>query len=427
MARPCHERVAWRGGVGWHERVAWRGGVGWHERVAWRGRAGWHGRVAWRGRVGWHERAGWHERVACQGRVAYMSGSPYLTAAEPAALELGLTTFADVTADPDGRLLSHAETLRDVLDQGILADEVGVDFFGVGEHHRAEFAVSAPEVVLAAIAGRTRRIRLGSAVTVLSTDDPVRVFQRFSTLHALAGGRVEVILGRGAFTESFPLFGYALSDYSTLFEEKLDLFMALLRHDAVTWHGTTRPPLSNQRVYPPIAAGGLKTWLAVGSTPESVLRAVRYDLPLMLGIVGGEPQRFKPFVEIYRQGCEKLRRPPGPIGAHSPGYVADTDELAREEYWAAYQPARDRLGIERGWPPITRAKFNVEVERGALYVGSPETVARRIADTLHQLGLSRFDLKYSTGTLEPRKLLHAIELYGEKVMPRVRQLLADAN
>jgi probable LLM family oxidoreductase len=341
-------------------------------------------------------------------------------------IELGLTTFGDLTLDPEGRAVSHAETIRDVIEQGICADQSGVDFFGVGEHHRPEFAISAPEVVLAAIAGRTRRIRLGSAVTVLSTDDPVRVFQRFSTLHAAARGRAEVILGRGAFTESFPLFGYSLADYGKLFDEKLDLFVALLRRDEVTWHGSCRPSLTRARVLPPLATGELRTWIGVGSTPESVLRAARYDLPLMLGIIGGEPQRFKPFVDIYHQSFAKLGRTAHPIGVHSSGYVADTDEIAQEEFWVAYRPARDRLAAERGWPPLTRAKFDAEVERGSLYVGSPETVARRIVAAVSQLGISRFDLRYATGTFAHAKLIRAIELYGRNVIPLVNQMLSAA-
>ncbi len=341
-------------------------------------------------------------------------------------IELGLTTFGDLSLDREGRAASHAQTIREVIEQGVCADESGVDFFGVGEHHRPEFAISAPEVVLAAIAGRTRRIRLGSAVTVLSTDDPVRVFQRFSTLHAAARGRAEVILGRGAFTESFPLFGYSLADYGKLFDEKLDLFVALLRGDEVTWHGSCRPSLSRARVVPPLAAGELRTWVGVGSTPESVLRAVRYDLPLMLGIIGGEPERFKPFVDIYQQSLAKLGRPAHPVGVHSSGYIAATDEIAREEFWVAYRPARDRLAAERGWPPLTRAKFDAEVERGSLYVGSPQTVARRIVATMRQLGTSRFDLRYATGAFPHSKLLNAIELYGRNVMPLVNEMLSAA-
>jgi probable LLM family oxidoreductase len=339
------------------------------------------------------------------------------------SLELGLDTFGDITAGCDGRLLQHAQVIRNVIDEAVFADEVGVDFFGVGEHHRADFAVSSPEVVLAVIAGRTRRIRLGSATTVLSCDDPVRVFQRFATLDAAAHGRVEVILGRGWFTESFPLFGYELSEYDALFEEKLDLFAALIRRDTVTWRGKRRPPLTNQRVFPPLEARPLKTWIAVGSTPESVLRAARYNLPMMLAIIGGDPQRFKPLIELYHRAFEKLGRPAQAIGVHSTGYVADTDAQAREEFWADYKRMRDRIGAERGWPPIGRAKFDVEADRGSLYVGSPETVARKIATTVKALAISRFDMKYSVGTLPHEKLLRSIELYGSNVIPIVRDML----
>jgi alkanesulfonate monooxygenase SsuD/methylene tetrahydromethanopterin reductase-like flavin-dependent oxidoreductase (luciferase family) len=226
-------------------------------------------------------------------------------------LELGLDTFGDITAGPDG-LLPHAQVIRDVIDEAILADTLGVDFFGVGEHHRADFAVSAPDVVLAAIAGRTSRMRLGSAVTVLSSDDPVRVVQRFATLDAASSGRAEVILGRGSFTESFPLFGYELSQYEELFEEKLDLFAALIRQERVTWQGKTRPALVDQRVFPPIERGTLKTWIGVGGSPESVVRAVRYDLPLMLAIIGGDPRRFKPYVDLYQRAFQQLGKPVQP-------------------------------------------------------------------------------------------------------------------
>jgi probable LLM family oxidoreductase len=339
-------------------------------------------------------------------------------------LELGLDTFGDVTSAADRRLLPHAQVIRNVVDEAILADALGVDFFGIGEHHRADFAVSAPEVVLAAIAGRTSRIRLGSAVTVLSSDDPIRVFQRFATLDAVANGRAEVILGRGSFTESFPLFGYELSQYETLFEEKLSLFAALIKQEAVNWHGTTRPPLINQRVYPPIEIGRLKTWVGVGGSPESVVRAARYDLPLMLAIIGGDPKRFRPYVDLYHRAFEQLGRPAQPIGVHSPGYVADTDRQAREELWPDYKQMRDRIGAERGWPPMTRAEFDREADSGSLYVGSPETVARKIAATAKALGISRFDMKYSAGSLGHEKLMRSVELYGSKVIALVRDRLA---
>lgn len=338
-------------------------------------------------------------------------------------LELGLDTFGDVMAGPDGQPLPYAQVIRNVIDEAVLADELGVDFFGIGEHHRADFAVSSPEVVLAAIAGRTRRIRLGSAVTVLSSDDPVRVFQRFATLDAASNGRAEVILGRGSFTKSFPLFGYALDQYEVLFEEKLDLFAALIRQDAVTWKGSTRPPLTDQRVFPTIEAGPLKTWIGVGGSPESVLRAARYDLPLMLAIIGGAPDRFKPYADLYRRAAAQLGTPVREIGVHSPGYVADTDEQAREELWPDFKKMRDRIGAERGWPPMTRAEFDQEADRGSLYVGSPGTVARKIAATATSLGISRFDLKYSAGALPHEKLMRSIELYGRTVIPLVRELI----
>lgn len=339
-------------------------------------------------------------------------------------LELGLDTFGDVTEGADGRRLSDAQVIRDVVDEAVLADEVGVDAFGVGEHHRPDFAVSAPEVVLAAIAGRTRRIRLGSAVTVLSSDDPVRVYQRFATLDAASGGRAEVILGRGSFTESFPLFGYPLDQYETLFEEKLELFAALRAEGPVTWQGTTRPPLTGQRVVPTTESGALATWVGVGGSPESVVRAARYGLPLMLAIIGGDPRRFAPYAALYRRSLEQLGRPALPVGVHSPGYVADTDAQARDEFWPAYQQMRDRIGAERGWGPMPRAAFEQDVDHGSLYVGAPETVARKIAATARALGLARFALKYSAGPLAHARLMRSVELFGTRVAPLVRDLLA---
>jgi len=340
-------------------------------------------------------------------------------------IELGLDTFGDVGVDNDGKPLSQAQALRNVVAEGELADRVGLDFFGVGEHHRPDFAVSAPEVVLAAIASRTERIHLGSAVTVLSSDDPVRVFQRFSTLNAISNGRAEVILGRGSFTESFPLFGYDLSQYEELFEDRLELFAKLLEQQPVTWAGRTRGALTNQKVYPPIETGTLRTWVGVGGSPQSVARAARYGLPLTLAIIGGSPRRFVPFVELYHQALERAGKPTRPVGAHSPGHVAATDEQAREELWPHFSVMMNRIGRERGWPPIGRDHFEREAgPDGALYVGAPETVAAKIVATVESLGLSRFDLKYSNGTLPHAKLLTSIELYGTIVAPRVRELLA---
>ena len=342
-------------------------------------------------------------------------------------IELGLDTFGDITADPDGSLKSHAQVIRDVIKEGVLADAVGVDAIGLGEHHRPDFAISEPDVVLAAIAARTKRIWLGSAVTVLSSDDPIRVFERFSTLNAASNGRAEVTLGRGSFIESFPLFGFELSDYERLFEEKLDLFAALLKNEPVTWSGTTRTPLNDQRVFPPIEKGRLRTWVGVGGSPELVVRAARYDLPLMLAIIGGDPKRFRPYVDLYHRAFAQFGKPAQPVGIHSHGYVADTDVQAREEFWPHYKASRDRIGGERGWPPATKAAFEQEVDGGALHLGSPETVARRIATTLKDLGAVRFDMKYSVGTLPHDKLMRCIELYGTKVMPMVRGMLDDAD
>ncbi|GGD03957.1 LLM class flavin-dependent oxidoreductase [Aureimonas glaciei] len=339
-------------------------------------------------------------------------------------LEFGLDTFGDVTRGPDGQAESTAQVIRDLVDQAVLADGLGLDFFGVGEHHRSDFAVSAPEVVLAAIAARTQRIRLGSAVTVLSSDDPIRVFQRFATLDAVSNGRAEVILGRGSFTESFPLFGFALDQYETLFDDKLDLFSALITQDRIDWQGNTRPPLAGQEVFPRIENGRLKTWIGVGGSPESVVRAARYDLPMMLAIIGGDPARFRPYVDLYHRAFAQLEQAVQPIGVHSPGHVGETDEAAREEFWPDYRVMHARIGAERGWPPLARAAFDQEIDRGSLYVGSPETVARKIAATAKALGLARFDLKYSAGPLPHEKLMSCIGLYGEKVMPMVRDMLA---
>ena len=340
--------------------------------------------------------------------------------------ELGIDTFGDVTLADGGTLQPQARVLRDVVDEAVLADQTGIEAFGVGEHHRPDFAISAPEVVLSAIAARTSRIVLGSAVTVLSTDDPVRVFQRFSTLNALSNGRAEVILGRGSFTESYPLFGYDLARYEDLFEEKLRLFAELLKTGPVTWRGTTRAPLAGQSVYPPIESGTLRTWVGVGGSPQSVVRAARYGLPLTLAIIGGSPQRFRPFVDLYLQSLEKLGRAALPVAVHSPGHVAETDDGAKVELWPHYEVMINRIGGERGWPPATRAHFEREAgPDGALCVGSPETVATKIARTVRLLGLSRFNVKYSAGTLPHSALMKSIELLGTKVAPRVRELLSE--
>jgi probable LLM family oxidoreductase len=344
------------------------------------------------------------------------------------ALEMGLDTFGDVTADEKGELVSHARAIRDVIEEGVLADRVGVDFFGVGEHHRADFAVSSPETVLAAIAGQTDRIALGSAVTVLSSDDPVRVYERFATLDAASNGRAEAILGRGSFTESFALFGFDLAQYEELFEEKLELFVALMSEGEITWSGNTRAAMTGQRVYPTTESGSLKTWVGVGGSPESVVRAAHYGLPLVIAIIGGDPRRFAPYVDLYKRALEEFGHGELPIAVHSPGYVADSDEQAREELWPYFKETRDRIGAERGWPPMTRGQFDQEAsEHGSLYVGSPETVAAKIAKTASTLGIDRFDLKYGSGRLSHEKSMRNIELYGTKVIPTVRELLSNGE
>jgi probable LLM family oxidoreductase len=340
------------------------------------------------------------------------------------SIELGLDTFGDITDGPDGNPLRAAQVIRNLVDEAVLADEVGVDFIGIGEHHRADFAVSSPEMVLSAIASRTKRIRLGSAVTVLSSDDPIRVFQRFATLDAVSNGRAEVILGRGSFIESFPLFGFDLDRYEELFNEKLDLFAAVLTQQPVTWSGSIRPPLNKQNVYPKTESGRLTTWIGVGGTPQSVMRAAHYGMPMMLAIIGGDPRRFTPFADLYRRALQEMGKPELPLGVHSHGFVGETDAQAREDLFADYKRMRDRIGAERGWPPLTGADFEREIEHGSLYVGGPETVARKIAGTAKALGVSRFDMKYSAGPLSHEKMMRSIELYGRKVIPLVREMMA---
>ena len=337
----------------------------------------------------------------------------------------GLGTFGDVTHGPHGVPLPFADVIRNVVAQAVLADEVGVDAIILGEHHRDDFAISTPETILAGIATTTSRILLSSGVTVLSSDDPIRVFQRFSTIDALSGGRAEIIAGRGSFTESFPLFGYELENYQVLFEEKLNLLAELLKETPVTWSGTTRPALSNQDVFPKSHSGNIRTWVGVGGSPESVVRAAGYGFPLMLAIIGGAPERFAPYVDLYHRALEQLDKPVQPIGMHSPGHIAATDEQAIEELWPNYEASFGRIGRERGWAPLTKEHYLNEVHHGALFVGSPETVARKIARVVGALGVERFDLKYSTGPMAHETLMTSIELYGTTVIPMVRDILAS--
>jgi probable LLM family oxidoreductase len=345
---------------------------------------------------------------------------------DTSTVQFGLDTFGDVTVDADGRPLSHAQVLRNVVEQAVLAEQVGIDAFSVGEHHRADFAVSAPEVVLGAISGRTQRIILGTAVTVLSSDDPVRVYEKTATLDAVSGGRAEVTLGRGSFTESFPLFGFDMGDYERLFSEKLDLFAQLRSEGRVTWEGSVRGPLDAE-VFPKTERGTVNAWVGVGGSPESVVRAARYGFPLMLAIIGGDPARFAPYVDLYHRALGELNPGAGvlPIGVHSPGFVWDDDAEAADLLFGHFKANRDRIGAERGWPPATRREYDAEIAHGSLYAGSPETVAHKIAATVQALGVVRFDLKYSNGTMPHDQLMRSIELYGTKVIPRVRELLSE--
>jgi probable LLM family oxidoreductase len=341
-----------------------------------------------------------------------------------AGLEFGLDTFGDLPEDAAGNAMSYGAAIRQVVDEAVLADRLGVDVFAVGEHHRPEFAISAPETVLAGIATRTERIKLASGVTVLSSDDPVRVFQRFATVDALSNGRAQVILGRGSFTESFPLFGYDLGDYDVLFEEKIELFVKLLDEVPVTWKGTTRAPLTDADVYPKTDSGRLDTWVGVGGSPQSVIRTAHYGLPLMIAIIGGAPDRFAPYVDLYRRAAAQFGTVAHPVGMHSPGFVADTDAEAVELVWPRYRVIRDRIGASRGWPPITREEYDAEVAHGSLYIGSPETVAHKIAHAVRALDVGRFDLIYTTGGFPADARLRSVELYATQVAPRVRELLA---
>lgn len=338
-------------------------------------------------------------------------------------IKFGLDTFGDLTEGDNGELASYATAIRQTVDEAVLADQIGVDDFLVGEHHRPEYAISSPETVLAGIATRTSRIRLGSGVTVLSSDDPVRVFQRFATVDALSDGRAEVILGRGSFTESFPLFGYDLADYEVLFDEKIDLFAQLVKEHPVTWSGTQRAALVDADVFPK-TEGGLTTWVGVGGSPQSVIRTAHYGFPLMLAVIGGAPDRFAGHIDLYKRAAAQFGTTAHPVGMHSPGFIADNDEEARELVWPRYKVIRDRIGALRGWPPIRREEYDYDIEHGSMYIGSPETVAQKIANAVSVLDVGRFDLIYTTGSMPATARMHAVELYGTRVVPRVRELLA---
>ena len=339
-------------------------------------------------------------------------------------IKFGLDTFGDMQVDDSGSPITAAQTIRNVVEQAVFADSLGIYGINLGEHHRDDFAISAPDTILAGIATRTAKIKLGTGVTVLSSDDSVRVYQRFATIDALSNGRAEITAGRGSFIESFPLFGFDLSQYEVLFEEKLELLVELLKEKPVTWSGSTRLPLNNQQVYPKTENGEIPLRVGVGGTPASVVRAARLNLQLALAIIGGDPARFAAFSNLYRQSMQEFGHPLKDISIHSPGHIADTDEQAIEEHWPAHYAMFGRIGRERGWAPMTKENYLHEVQHGSLYVGSPETVAKKIAYAIKSVGAQRFDFKYANGPQPHSKLMKSLELYGTKVIPMVQGLLS---
>jgi probable LLM family oxidoreductase len=343
---------------------------------------------------------------------------------DPGDIEFGLDAFLPVTVDAAGQPISGDQVIRNAVAEAVLAEAAGIDSFNIGEHYRTEFMDSANHVVLAAIAGQTSRIRLGTAVSVLSTQDPVRLYTDFATLDAVSDGRAQLIVGRGSLTDSFPLFGFDLADYEELFEEKLDLLVRLLREQPVTWSGKFRSSLTDQIVSPPIPAGNIPTWVGVGGSPNSVLRAARFGLPLMLAVIMGNPKRFAPLVELYQRALEQEGQPQLPVGMHSLGFVAESDDEAIAIQWPFYKEQFEWAARERGWRPPTYEQFLSEVDHGSMYVGSPQTVANRIADVIQTLGLRRFDLAYAVGRVPHEQRLATIELFGREVIPQVRELLA---
>ena len=337
-------------------------------------------------------------------------------------MQLGLSTFADI-----GGGLDPQQRMRDLVEEIELAEQVGLDVFAIGEHHRPDFVVSSPAVVLAAGAARTERIRLSSAVTVLSSDDPVRVFQQFAELDLLSGGRAEVMAGRGSFTESFPLFGYDLEDYDELFSEHLDLLLAVRASERVTWSGKHRAPLHDAGVYPRPVQDPLPVWIAVGGTPQSVVRAATLGLPLMLAIIGGQPERFAPLVDLYRRAVQEAGPEGGQfvVGTNSHTFVAETSQDAARQFAQPYGSMMNRVGRERGWPPLTQQQYDaLRSPRGALVVGSPQEVAEKILFQHELFGHERFLAQTSVGTLPHAQVLRSIELFGTEVAPVVREEVA---
>lgn len=341
-------------------------------------------------------------------------------------MEIGIYTFGERTTDPEtGQLISPGERLRRLLEEIELADQVGLDVFGVGEHHRPDYTISAPAIVLAAAAERTKQIRLTSAVTVLSSDDPVRVFQQFATLDLISQGRAEIMVGRGSFIESFPLFGYDLNDYNDLFEEKLQLLLKLRESERITWKGKHRPPLDDRGVYPR-PERPLPVWVAVGGTPESAIRAGKFGLPMALGIIGGMPERFAPFVQFHREAAREAGHKTPRLSINSHGFIAETSQEAADTAFPAFKMMMDRIGRERGWAPMTREQFEFSRSlRGADFVGSPQDVIEKILFQHEIFGHDRFLLQLTVGTLSHKKVLRAIELLGTEVAPVVKRELTQ--
>lgn len=344
------------------------------------------------------------------------------------AFEIGLYTFAELRGDPHaGAPISAERRMRNLMEEIALADQAGLDVFGVGEHHRPDFAVSRPAVVLGAAAAATSRIRLSSAVTVLGSDDPVRVFQEFATVDLLSGGRAEIMAGRGSFVESFPLFGVDLSDYDAVFSEKLDLLLKLRKHETVTWSGRHRPPIDNRGVYPRPVQDPLPIWLAAGGTPQSAVRAGTLGLPMALAIIGGLPEQFAPFVALFRESARRAGRDPRalPLGINSHGFVADSTQDAADTFFPAYASMMNAIGGERGWPPLGRDAFDASrARRGALFAGSPQEVIDKILFQHEIFAHDRFLMQTSVGTLPHAKVMRSIELLGAVVAPAVRKALA---
>ena len=341
-------------------------------------------------------------------------------------MEIGVYTFVENTPDPaTQQMLRPAQRLRDLMEEIELADQVGLEVFGIGEHHRPDFLASAPPMLLAAAAERTRTIRLSSAVTVISSDDPVRVYQQFSTLDLLSGGRAEIMAGRGSFIESFPLFGYDLNDYDELFAEKLELLVKIRDSERVTWSGEHRAPLRDQPIYPR-TPNRIPIWVAVGGNPPSAIRAGTLGLPMALAIIGGLPERFAPFVNLFRQAASHAGHDADklPVGINTHGYVAETSQAAADEFFPSYAAQMTHIGQERGWPPTTREHFDAgRSARGHLAVGSPQEVIDKILRQHEALGHQRYLMQMSVGTLPHAKLMRSIELLGTKVAPAVRKAL----